>query len=51
MLEQKNIHPLAALMGAAALMIAAPAFAQETAAPATPAANIPGAASSIFSVM
>jgi len=37
MLEQKNIHPLAALMGAAALMIAAPAFAQETAAPATPA--------------
>ena len=34
MLDQKNIHPLAALMGAAALFIAAPVLAQ----PATPAA-------------
>ncbi len=46
MLEQKNIHPFAALMGAAALLMAAPAFAQEAppadpapaAAPADPAA-------------
>ena len=48
MLEQKNIHPIAALMGAAALFIAAPVLAQPApapapadtaaAAPATPAA-------------
>ena len=37
MLEQKNIHPLAALMGAAVLLMAAPALAQP--APATPAAD------------
>jgi len=37
MLEQKNIHPIAALMGAAALLIAAPVLAQP--APAAPAAD------------
>ena len=40
MLEQKNIHPLAALMGAAALFVAAPVLAQPApAAPAAPAAS------------
>jgi len=39
MLEQKNIHPIAALLGAAALMISVPAFAQEAAAPAPAAAD------------
>jgi len=34
MLEQKNIHPFAALMGAAALLMAAPALAQPAATPA-----------------
>jgi len=43
MLEQKNIHPFAALMGAAALLMAAPAFAQETAPAAAPAATAPAA--------
>jgi len=38
MLEQKNIHPFAALMGAAALLMAAPALAQPAPAPADPAA-------------
>ena len=39
MLEQKNIHPIAALFGAAALMLSVPAFAQEAAAPAPAAAD------------
>ncbi|MBX7250246.1 MAG: MotA/TolQ/ExbB proton channel family protein [Caulobacteraceae bacterium] len=39
MLEQKNIHPIAALMGAAALFIAAPVLAQPAPAPAAPAAD------------
>lgn len=39
MLEQKHIHPLAALMGAAALFIAAPVLAQPAATPAAPAAD------------
>ncbi len=38
MLEQKHIHPLAALMGAAALFIAAPVLAQPAPAPAADAA-------------
>ena len=38
MLEQKTIHPIAALMGAAALFIAAPVLAQPAPAPAADAA-------------
>jgi len=47
MLEHKKIHPLAALLGAAALMLSAPAFAQGAPAPdakAAPAAAAPAAA-------
>ncbi|MDO8295338.1 MAG: flagellar motor protein MotA, partial [Caulobacter sp.] len=35
MLDNKRMTPLIAILGAAALMMSAPAFAQDTAAPAT----------------
>ena len=40
MLDQKNIHPLAALMGAAALFIAAPVLAQPAQPAATPVVKV-----------
>ena len=44
MLDNKRKTPFIALLGAAALMVSAPAFAQDAAAPAAPAADAAAAA-------